>query len=60
MTEKFNLEEMLEEIKEDDAEAKKSPARLISQEDIKKMILEKQKKSEVSNDQKSEFSKAGG
>lgn len=45
MTEKFNLEEMLEEIKEDDVEEKKSPARLISQEDIRKMILEKQKKS---------------
>jgi hypothetical protein len=44
MQEKFDLNKMLEEIKEDAQEEKKSASRMISQEDIKKMILEKSKK----------------
>lgn len=44
MLEKYNLNEMLEEIREDDQEGKKSAARIISQEDIKRIILEKKKK----------------
>ena len=50
MNEKFNLSEMLKEIKEDEASKPTSQKGKASQEMIRKMMMERRKKSEKGNE----------